>query len=200
MSIGWTFDGHLWWRSCHLLVILVLKFASSLKSLDQRQTVHLATEAPHGRCVWASSSCHAHVETWIQTVCEFRYCIIKLRSGNTTAFSLSSCLHKTHFVHFFFKFSESLIHTDIQASFSMGFWTLLIQAQDHAYQAWRVLRLLRLLWHAKHCVCTMSNSAPLHGQLCNGIYLWKYYVKLSKSQSSFLGTQHGYHFRLSFEQ
>ena len=35
-----------------------------------------------------------------------------------------------------------------------------------------MLRLLRLVWHANHSICTMSNSAPLHGRLGNGIYLW----------------------------
>ena len=81
--------------------------------------------------------------------------------------------------------------------FFTGFWHW-FKLRTHAYQAWQMLRLLRLLWHAKHCVCTMSNSAPLHGQLGNGIYLWLpwsmnlpkkiYDVKLPKSHSFFLGT------------
>ena len=100
------------WRGCHhLLVMLVLKFASSSKRLDQGQTVHLATEAPHGSDVKVYGCAGIVSCVWTEH--------IKLRSGNTTEFSLSSCLHKTDFL---FKFSEYSI-SSIQTGFPQVFDT-----------------------------------------------------------------------------
>ena len=64
---------------------------------------------------------------------------------------------------------QYLVRTD---RFFIGFWHFWFKLSTHTYQAWQMLRLLRLVWHANHSICTMSNSAPLHGQIGNGIYLW----------------------------
>lgn len=152
------------WRGCHhLLVILVLKFASSLKRLDQGQTVHLATEALHGSDVKVYGCAGIMSCMWMK--------LFKLRSGNTTEFSLSSCLHKTDFVFIASSNFQNTVSRPYRQVFT-GFWHFWFKLRTHAYQAWPMLRLLRLVWHANHRICTMSNSAPLHGQLGNGIYLW----------------------------